>query len=210
MLPRPGVSKGSLQAQSAEVWRSQRGILQTQKPNKATDGLAPSVLDCFRVQHGRPRTSFRQRVRKTRGEKPRVRTSIMLPRPDVPARGHYRLEEPRSGVPRRAHCGPKCSTRLPTECQLRFFYHFSSAVTADSRIFPPTSKEGPRRETADSRRAPEDWFPGRGHCSSKFQHCLTLLSNAPEAKWCCSGSPHPTFHRGSVHRLFVVYDVSYS
>ena len=39
--------KGGLQAQRAEGWCSQRGTLQTQMPNEATDGLAPSVLDSF-------------------------------------------------------------------------------------------------------------------------------------------------------------------
>ena len=36
-----------LQAQSAEDWSSWRGTLQTQMPNWATDGLAPSVLGSF-------------------------------------------------------------------------------------------------------------------------------------------------------------------
>ena len=38
---------GTLQAESAENWCSQRGTLQTTMPNEATDGLAPSVLDYF-------------------------------------------------------------------------------------------------------------------------------------------------------------------
>ena len=39
--------RGTLQAQRAEDWCSQRGILQTQTSNEATDGLAPSVLVSF-------------------------------------------------------------------------------------------------------------------------------------------------------------------
>ena len=39
--------RGTLQAQRAEDWCSQRGTLQTQMPNEATDGLAPSVLYSF-------------------------------------------------------------------------------------------------------------------------------------------------------------------
>ena len=39
--------RGTLQAQRAEDWCSQRGVLQTQMSNEATDGLAPSVLDSF-------------------------------------------------------------------------------------------------------------------------------------------------------------------
>ena len=38
---------GALQTQRAEDWCSQRGTLETQVPNEATDGLAPSVLDSF-------------------------------------------------------------------------------------------------------------------------------------------------------------------
>ena len=39
--------RGTLQAQRAEDWCSQRGALQTQMPNEATDGLSSSVLDSF-------------------------------------------------------------------------------------------------------------------------------------------------------------------
>ena len=39
--------RGTLQAQRAEDWCSQRGTLQTQMSNEATDGLAPSVFDYF-------------------------------------------------------------------------------------------------------------------------------------------------------------------
>ena len=39
--------KGTLQAQRAEDWCFQTETLQTQMPNEATDGLAPSVLDSF-------------------------------------------------------------------------------------------------------------------------------------------------------------------
>ena len=39
--------RGTLQAQRAEDWCSQRGSLQTQMSNESTDGLAPPVLDSF-------------------------------------------------------------------------------------------------------------------------------------------------------------------
>ena len=39
--------RGTLQAQSAEDWCSQKETLQTQMSNEATDGLATSVLDSF-------------------------------------------------------------------------------------------------------------------------------------------------------------------
>ena len=53
---------GMLQAQSAEGWCSHREILQTQTPNEATNGLAPSVSDSF---SGAVKASFRQRMRRT-------------------------------------------------------------------------------------------------------------------------------------------------
>ena len=39
--------RGALQALGAEDWFSQNWTLQTQMPNEATEGLAPSVLDSF-------------------------------------------------------------------------------------------------------------------------------------------------------------------
>ena len=46
--PRTGVPRGGhFQAQSAENWYSQRGSLQTQMSNEATNGLAQSVSDSF-------------------------------------------------------------------------------------------------------------------------------------------------------------------
>ena len=57
---------------------------------------------------------FRQRATGARREKPWVRTRIVIPRPGIPGRGHYRPELPRPGVPVRGHCRPKFPTRLPT------------------------------------------------------------------------------------------------
>ena len=58
--------------------------------NEATDGLKPSVFANFRAQLERIIMVFRQRAKKTRGEKPRVRIPVVLPRPSVPGRGHCR------------------------------------------------------------------------------------------------------------------------
>ena len=112
--------RGTVQVQRAEDWFSQKETLKTKTPNEATDGLAPSVLDSLAVACERLHTSFRQRLKRTRGEKPRVRTSTMLPRPGIPARGYYRPNDRRAGVPRRGHCRPKCRTRLPTGWHRRF------------------------------------------------------------------------------------------
>ena len=75
----------------------------------------------------------------------------------APARGHYRPKEPRTGVPRRGHCRPKLSNEGTDGLEPSVVDHFSSVIRAESRVFPPTSEEDPRQETAgsDSRRAPE-------------------------------------------------------
>ena len=97
----------------------------------------------FRVQRERLLTSFRQRVRRTRGEKPQVRSRILLPRPGAPARGHYRPKEPRIGVPRRGNCRRTNVQRGYRRVGTVGLCHFSGAVRADSRASPPTSEERP-------------------------------------------------------------------
>ena len=56
-------------------------IADPQMSNEATDGLAPSVFAIFRAQLERILAFFRQRAKKTRGEQPRVRIRVVLPRP---------------------------------------------------------------------------------------------------------------------------------
>ena len=92
------------------------------------------------------------------------------------------------------------------------FCHFSGAVRAYSRAFPPTSEENPRRDTtgSDSRRAPEAWCSWTGTLQAQIStQVLTLLSNTPQPKWCYSCSPHSFFPPWSPS-LFAVDDVSYS
>ena len=131
------------QAQKAEDWCSQIETLRTQMSNEATDGLAPSVFAIFWVQRGPRFTSFRQRVRSIQGEKPRARTSILLPRPGAPARGHYRPGEPRTGVPRKGHCRPTNVQRGYRRVGTVSFGYMFGAARADSRAIPPTSEERP-------------------------------------------------------------------
>ena len=79
------------------------------------------------------------------------------------------------------------------------FCHFSGSIRADSRVFPSTSEEDPRRETtgSDSRRSPEAWCSRKGTFQAQIPtRLLILLSNTPQTKWCCSGSPHPIFTVG--------------
>ena len=106
--------KETLQARRAEEWCSQKGTLQTQMSNEATDGLAPSVFDHVSGAVRADSCVFRQRAKRTQGEKPRVWIRVVLPRPGVPARGHHRPNVPRPGVPGRGHCRPVFPTRLLT------------------------------------------------------------------------------------------------
>ena len=82
--------RGTLQAQRAKEWCSQRGTLQAQMSNEATNGLAPSVFAILRAQLERILAFSRQRAKKTRGKKLRVRIRIVLPKPGVPGRGYCR------------------------------------------------------------------------------------------------------------------------
>ena len=134
----------TLQAERAEDWCSQRGTLRTQMSNEATDGLAPSIFAIFRVQRGPRFTSFRQRVRRIQGEKPRARTRILLTRPGAPARGPYRPKEPRTGVPRKGHCRPTNVQRGYRRVGTVDVGCFLGAARAGSRALPPTSEERPK------------------------------------------------------------------
>ena len=134
-------------------------IADPQMSNEATDGLAPSVLDSFSGAVRATSYEFPPASEEDPRREPRVRTRTLLPRPGAPARGHYkyRPKEPRTGVPRRGQCRPKNVQRSYRRVETVGFCKFSGAVRADYHVFPPTSKEDPRRETtgSDSRRAPE-------------------------------------------------------
>ena len=141
----------------------------------------------------------------------------MLPRPGAPARGHYPPKEPRTCILRRGNCRPTNVQRGYRRVATVGLCHFSGAVRADYRAFPPTSEEDPRQETAgsDSRRAPEVWCSQTRTLQTHIPtRPLTFLSNTPQTKWCCSGSPilfstvvpfvvcrgrRATFLRGAVH-----------
>ena len=177
-MPRAGVPRG--------------GHCRSKCPTRLPTGWHRRCWTLFRVQRGRLLTSFRQRVRRTPGEKPRVRTRILLPRPGAPAWGHYRPKEPRAGVPRRRHCRPTNVQRGYRRVGTVGFCHFSGAVRADSRIFPSTSEQGPGRETtgSDSRRAPEAWCSRTGTLRAQIPtRLLTLLSNTPQTKLCYLAAP---------------------
>ena len=135
--------RGTLQAQRAEDWCSQMSHCRPKGPTRLPTGWHRRCWTLFRVQRGRLLRSFRQRVNRTRGEKQRDRTRILLPRPGVPTRKHYRPKEPRIDVPIRGHCRPTNVQRGYRRVGTVEFCYFSGAVRADTRSFPPTSEERP-------------------------------------------------------------------
>ena len=44
-------------------------------------------------------------------------------------------------------------------------------------------------------------FPDGDIAGPNANTAFDLLSNTPQTKGCCSGSPHPIFHRGPLRRL---------
>ena len=168
----------TLQVQSAKGWCSQRGTLQTQMSNEAKDRLAPSELNSFSGAVRAASYEFPSASEEEPRRKIGVRSRILLPRPGVPASGHYRPKEPRTGVSRREHCRPTNVQRGYRRVGTVGFCNFSGAVKAGSRFFPPTNEEDPRRETtgADSRRAREAWCSRTGILQAQIPTRLLTLS----------------------------------
>ena len=143
-------------------------------------------------------------MRRTRIETLRVRTHILLPEPGASARGHYRSKEPRTGVPRRGHCGPTNVLRGYRRVGTVGFCHFLGPVRADFRAFPPTSKEKPE--------ARNHGF-GFASCSRGLvfpdgdiagPNSNTAFDPSPEYstdKVLLFWLHHPIFHRGPLRRL---------
>ena len=169
------------------------------------------------MQLGRLVTSLGQRWTRARGEKPRVRIRIMLSRPGVPGRRYHKPKEPRTGVPRRGLCRPKCPTRRPKGWHHRRL-DILGAGRADSRVFCQRAKrargENPGFGFASCSRGlvfPQGNTTGRnadavcsrtGTLQAQIPTLrLTFLPNTQQTKWCCSGSPHPIFHLGLLRRL---------
>ena len=174
--------RGTLQAQSAEDWCSQRGTLQTQMPNEATDGLAPSVLD-----------SFSGAVRATSYEFPPA--SEEDPRQETEGSGSHHAPEAwcsRKGTLQAQRVEDWCSKKGAFQTEMfngandglapSIFDHSSGAAKVDSRVFPPMSEEDPRRKTAgsDSRRVPEALCSRAGTLQAQIPiRLMNLLSNTP-------------------------------
>ena len=176
------------------------GHCRPKRPTRLPTGRHHRCWTLFRLQQ--LLTSFLQQVRRTRGEKPRVWTRIKLPRPGVPARGHHRPNEPRTSVPRREHCRPKCPTTLPKGWRHRFLT-ICRAQLEWILVFSANERRGPEARNGRFGFASCSQglvFPDKDIEALIQTRLLTLLSNTPQTKWFCSGSPHPIFY----HVPFVV------
>ena len=133
-------------------------------------------------------------MRRIRGEKPRVRTCVLLPKPGAPAMGHYRPKEPKAGVLTRGHCKPTNVQRGYRRVGTVGFSRLSGAVFSDYRAFPPTSEERLEARNhgfgfASCSRGLV--FPDGDMLAQIPARLLTLLPNTPQTEWCYSGSPYP-------------------
>ena len=99
---------------------------------------------------------------------------------------------------------PQMSNDATDGLALSVFDIFRAPLERILALFRQRGKKDPRRETtgSDSRRAPEAWCSQTGALQAQIpRRLLILLSNIPQTAWCCSGSPHPIFHRGPLRRL---------
>ena len=142
VLPRPGVPERDTTCPKGRELVFPEGEIADRKIQRGYRRLCTVgvglVSDAARLL-----TSFRQRVRRTRGEKSRVRTRILLPRPGDRARGHCRHKERRTGVLCTGHIRPTHVQRGYRQLGTVVFRHFSGVVRADSLDFLPTSEERP-------------------------------------------------------------------
>ena len=163
MLPRPRVSEED--APGPE----NRGLVFPEGPKCPTrlpTGWHRRCWTLFRVKRGRLLTNFRQRVRRTRGEKTRVRTRILLPKPGAHANGNYRPNEPKTGVPRRGNFKPTNVQRGYRRVGTFGFCHSRAQLERILAVFRQKAKKDPRRETTGAVRVllQRPSVPGRGHC----------------------------------------------
>ena len=117
--------RGTLQALRAEDWCSQTGTLQTQMPNEATDGLAPSVLDSFSgaaraASYEFPPASEEDPRRETPGS-----DSHLAPEAWCSRIGTLQAQRAEDWCSQQGTLQThKCSTRLPTGWHRRFLPFF--------------------------------------------------------------------------------------
>ena len=190
--------RGTLRGQRAEDWCSQRGTLQTQMSNEATDGLAPSVLDSFL---GAARATSYE-FPPASEEDPRRETpssDSVLPQGDTTGPKSRGLVFPEGDI-----ADPQMSNEATDGLAPSVSAIFRAQLERILALFRQRVKKDPRRETtgSDSRRPPEAWCSRTGTLQAQIPtRVLTLLSSTPQTKWRYSGSPHPIFHRGPIRRL---------
>ena len=193
--------RGTLQAQRAEDWCSQRGTLQTQMPNEATDGLAPSLLDSFSgaaraASYEFPPASEEDSRRETPGSDSHLAPEAW--------RSHKVTLQAQRAEDVCSQKGTlqthKCPTRLPTVGTVGFC-HFSGSARANSRAFPPTSEERPEARYHGFRFAscsrglvfPDGDIAGP-NSNTAFDPSLECSTDEMVLFW----QTHPVSHRGPV------------
>ena len=112
--PRTGVSRG--------------GHCRANCPTRLPTRWHRRCWTSFRVHRGRLLTSFRQRVRRTRGEKTPGSDSHLAPGSWCSRKATLHVKEPRTGVPRRGHCRPTNVHRGYRLVSTVGFCHFRAQV----------------------------------------------------------------------------------
>ena len=176
------------------------GDIADPKTNEATDGLAPLVLDSFlgatrAASYEFPPASEEDPRRETAGWDSHYASEAGYSR-----KGTLQAQSAEHWCSQKGTLQTQMSNKATDGLAPSVFDHFSGAVRANSRVFPPMSEEDPRRETAgsDSRRAPEAWCSRTETLQAQIPtRLLTLLSTTSQTEFCRSGSPYPIFHRVS-------------
>ena len=115
---------------------------------------------------------MQQKVKRPRGEKPWVRARVVLPRPGVPARGHYRPKEPEDWYSQKrtlkTHVSNKATDGLTPSVLVIFRAQLEQILAFFRQRAKKTRGEQPRVRIRVV--FPRPGVPGRGHCRPKFQH----------------------------------------
>ena len=194
--------RATLQTQSAEGWCFQRGKLQNQMSNEATDGFAPSVLDSFSGAVREAPHDFPSAVSRTSVEKTRVRTRILLPSPGAHAREHTTGVKSRALVFRGKYIADPQLCNKATDRLAPWGFDILRAHL--DRILAFSINEERRRSEARDR-----WFEFESYSRRLFPWrrtlqaqiptgVLILLSNTPQSSVVAAASH---LHRGPPPRL---------
>ena len=203
LLPRFGASLGGhCMPKLPRAGVPRRGHRRSRIPTRLQTGCNRRFGTPFQAQLGRLLTNFRQRVRKTRGKTPRVRTPMKL------RKGAVRAQRAETGVSRTGHYRPECPTKLPTGWYRRLLTIFRAQLQRIYAFFRQRVKTNrgkkkvrvqypvvlPGRDVPAKRHFRPNVLrpgvPGRGHCRPKIPTWgLNVLSHTPHSMWRCSSSP---------------------